>query len=74
MTGRVAAQPRKAIPESVGIASSMDLPPRPAMKMTHMIANESTSASRRIRRLAGVVGLLLKGWIDGGALAATSSP
>ena len=28
MTGRVAAQPRKAIPESVGIVSSMDLPPR----------------------------------------------
>ena len=74
MTGRVAAQPRKAIPESVGIASSMDLPPRPAMKMTHMIANESTSASRRIRRLAGVGGLLLMGWIDGEALAATSSP
>src|ERR1035437_1998592 len=38
-----------------------------------MIANESTSASRRIRRPAGVVGLLLMGWIDGGALAATSS-
>jgi hypothetical protein len=74
MTGRVAAQPRKAIPESVGIASSMDLPPRPAMKMTHMIANESTSASRRIRRLAGVVGLPLMGWIDGAAHAATSSP
>jgi hypothetical protein len=51
----------------------MDLPPRQAMKMTHMIANEPTSASRRIRRLAGVVGLLLMGWIDGGALAATSS-
>ena len=34
MTGRVAAQPRKAIPESVGIVSSMDLPPRPAMRMT----------------------------------------
>jgi hypothetical protein len=33
-----------------------------------------SSASRRIRRLAGVVGLLLMGWIDGGALAATSSP
>jgi len=39
-----------------------------------MIANESTSASRRIRRLAGVGGLLLMGWIDGEALAATSSP
>ena len=38
-----------------------------------MIDNEPTSASRRIRRLAGVVGLLLMGWIDGGALAATSS-
>src|SRR5664280_504605 len=34
MTGRVAAQPRKAIPESVGIVSSMDLPPRQAMRMT----------------------------------------
>jgi ammonia channel protein AmtB len=38
-----------------------------------MTDNEPTSASRRIRRLAGVVGLLLMGWIDGGALAATSS-
>jgi hypothetical protein len=43
------------------------------MEMTHMIANESTNASRRIRRLAGVVGLPLMGWIDGAAHAATSS-
>lgn len=38
-----------------------------------MIANEPTSASQHIRQLARVVGLLLMGWIDGGALAATSS-
>jgi hypothetical protein len=38
-----------------------------------MIANEPTSASRHIRRLARVVALLLMGWIDGAALAATSS-
>ena len=35
--------------------------------------NESTRASRRTKRLAGAVGLLLAGGIAGGALAATSS-
>ena len=35
--------------------------------------NEHSMASRRNRRLAGVVGLLLAGGIGGGAVAATSS-
>ena len=37
------------------------------------MTNELSSTSRRNRRLAGVVGLLLAGGIGGGALAATSS-
>ena len=35
--------------------------------------NEHSTSSRRNRRLAGVVGLLLAGGIGGGAIAATSS-
>ena len=73
MTGRVATQLRKAIPESVRVVSSMDLPPRQPMRMTTHDCQRTNQREAAHPATGRVVGLLLMGWTDGEALAATGS-